>query len=206
MTDEIEDSGEVMLSDISEFGESVPKGRYKARLAACNGKMSKFEPSHPEVEAAFDILEGDEEGSTLTFYFGLNVSVTKIKRGPNIGKDMVTARGITDMKAACAAIGKPLPDQPFKKKPSVEDAQRMALEFAKRFHPDPSKGGVGMVEIAVLEKQRVKKVGDKWVDQVDENGKPVMKPFPKVIGPWGGMSSAGAQASNPTPLAGIGLG
>lgn len=204
------EADEVRLSDISEIGQLVPKGRYKCKLSAVNGKLSKAQVPAPMVEAVYDIVEGEQEGMTLNIYHSLKISQGAVKNGPNKGKPQYWAPGISDMKAACAAVGQPLPDVTFSKNPTVADAQKWALEYGNRLRPQT----IGFVEIAVLEEPRKKKDEStgKWVTELDENGKPRLTTRAKVVGRWKtdgpiGLAAAGVtQMPYPDPLAGIGIG
>lgn len=188
---------EVKLSDISEIGQLVPKGRYKCRLSMVTGKLSKNEA--PMVEAVFDVLDGEHEGMTVSIYHSLKVSKGQVKSGPNKGKPQFWAPGITDMKAAMKAVGQPVPEATtFKTNPTVEDAQKWAQVYGKILGPQ-----LGAIEIAVLEEpRRVKNAEGKYVNEVDEQGKTRMTTRAKVVGRWRDGAAPTAGAKN--PLEGIG--
>lgn len=93
----------VNIDEITEIGQRVPVGRYSCRLIACEGKLSK--KSKPMVQATWEVLKGEHEGSEITLFYSLSVTQKKDKRGTL----RTYASGIVEMKAALAASGNPVP-------------------------------------------------------------------------------------------------
>lgn len=187
------------LGAISEIGVQIPLGRYRAKLSAVNPKTTKTEPPKPMVEAIFDIVEGEQQGLTANCYYV--ISVTKRESVIN-GKSTTKlyAPGIMDFKAACAAVGQPVPNENF-----PLDATRAAKLYGTKLHPQH-----GHVELAVFEERRKKKNDDgKWVDDLDDAGKPKMTTRVKVVGLWKATSQSGAialgSAAAVDPLKGLGV-
>ena len=192
----------VKLSDISDFGQNTPAGRYRCKLASVNGKMSKADPPSPMVEAIYDIMDGgakdgsDQSGTTINLYYSLKITESTTKQG----KKQKWAPGISDLKAAFAAIGQPLSDDVvFSMRPTEEQAQQRAVEYGKAFNPQK-----GQVEIVVIEEDRKKKnpATGKWETSIGKDGAPE-KTRGRITGWW---KQSGNAASAPNALEGIGLG
>jgi hypothetical protein len=174
---------EVKIGDISEIGQRVPKGRYRARLSAVNGKMNR-EGTAPMVEAIYDVQEGDQEGMDITIFHSLKVTTHVAERGPSKGQRQWYAPGIIDMKAAMKAVGKPIPEAvTFNTRPTIEKAHEWARVYGQIFGPQN-----GDVEIVVIEEPRRARNPEtgKWDVALDEDGRKVMTTRAKVVGKWKG--------------------
>lgn len=136
---------EIGLNEITDIGVSVPVGQYVCRLSQINPKPGD-ENKSAAVETVFDILEGDYEGMEIRIYYTLSVT-----RSEKNGK--IYAPGISDAKAAAAAVERPFPaDYRFKTDP-VEAAKAIG----ERLHPTK----VARLVIAVWEDEYTTETGEK---------------------------------------------
>lgn len=131
----------VNIDEITSIGERLPIGRYFARLASVEAKLSKSQK--PMVVALFEVSEGEHEGLETVIYYSLFVSQ---KNGRKY------AGGILDLKRAFNVIGTALPpnfQMPCASENTTEEealanADKVRKLYAKNFANK-------IVEIAVLE-------------------------------------------------------
>lgn len=159
------EQGGIKLSDISEMGAIVPAGRYKVRLSSVQAKDSKA--GTPMVVAAFEIIDGTPADSNVdinslkgldtTAFYSMYVGKSE-KNGRTI------APGIMEVKAAAAAVGKPLDDD-YIFPGNVKEAAKLVHDT---LHPR----SVGELEAVVIEE----------ADRVDKTKK---RNRTRIIGRWG---------------------
>ena len=120
----------VNIDEITSITERVPVGRYPAKLLSVEAKLSKN--TKPMIVAVFEVTEGPLEGSEITIWYSLFVSVKNGKK---------YAGGILDLKRTFAAIGTPLPsgfNMPCSTEHTPEDealqnADKVRKLFVKNF-------------------------------------------------------------------------
>lgn len=92
-------SAVVNIDEITSITERIPVGRYPSKLLSAEAKMSKS--NKPMITAVFEVTDGEQEGSEITIWYSLYVSVKNGKK---------YAGGILELKRSFAAIGTPLPN------------------------------------------------------------------------------------------------
>lgn len=167
----------ITLDQITDFGTVVPVGTYIARLSKLDAKNSKDKadgtPGRPMLELTWEILTGEYEGMNLKQWWPL--TITKTKNGTFM------ARGISELKAACAAVGKALPkNTPFQTTPTLKDAQTIAKLVAERLKPSAAP----RVRLQVILEDEVEQKisGGPWTKKVDEEGNVVRREKTVVLG------------------------
>jgi hypothetical protein len=106
MAEKIADLKAINIDEISEIGQNVPIGRYIMRVTDVvphvSGKDNDVVFATGPVLRGIDGKPSEQEGLDLRLAFNLGVYLS-----PKNNKKY--AGGISDMKAAFAAVGKPLP-------------------------------------------------------------------------------------------------
>jgi hypothetical protein len=93
----------INVDEITIIGEQVPVGKYRAKLIASEGKLSR--KSKPMVQATWEIVEGEQQFKEVPMWYHLNVTRKKNKKGVM----QTYASGVADMKQAFAVAGQPVP-------------------------------------------------------------------------------------------------
>ena len=161
--------GGIDVDDVVGAGARLPIGRYAMKLIAVEPQESKANGKAPSIACRLEVLEGKHEGSDHMTWFTLTAMPPK-KAG---GK--IFAPGVAEMKAAFAAVGKPL--EPGMRFPLLNPAACAKL-VAQRL-------GKARLDVLLLEEERVNK----------ETSETITSTRTKILGLAGSGSASVAPAA-----------
>lgn len=173
----------INIDEITDIGQTLPDGKYVARLSAVNGKDPREPGGAGTVEAIWDVLgEGPNasyEGMEIRIWYGLKVT----RSGKN---EKLYAAGISEIKQAFGAVGYTLPAGFAFPLNSVEAAKVYGAVLAPNRFP--------RIEIALF--------GDKYTD-AQGNVKEIQRK--KILGVPGASTAPVQAVANGNGAAGLGL-